>query len=277
MLGIDDRVALVTGAGRGIGRTTALVLAEFGARVAVTDLLVEDGPVTEDLDPMSEVALREDLVRTRATAEEIRKSGGDAVALQMDVSSPTSIDAAFSEIEEQLGPVSILVNNAGIFDHRRRFAQQSLELWERDLRVNLTGPFLCSQRAWGAMEDAGWGRIVNLSSAAGLYGSFGQASYAATKAGVLGLTKTLALEGARKGITANAVAPGPIETEGFVLKTKLGIDPEKNQRVIDATAMRRMGTPRDIAMAITFLASDEAAFITGQVVPVNGGLDLFVF
>lgn len=278
MFDLDGRIALVTGASRGLGRATALALAEAGARVVLTDILVEGEPVPEDrLDGMGRLAAQEDLVHTRSTAEEIAAGGGTAMAVQMDVTSVEQIDAAFRRVEEEWGTVSILVNNAAVFDHRRRFENQDLRLWQRDLHVNLTGPFLVTQRAWDPMREQQHGRVVNLSSAAGVLGGFGQASYAASKAGIIGFTKTLAIEGARHGVTANVVAPGPIRTEGFTMKSRLGIDPSKNERIVNATAMRRMGEPRDIATAVTYLASPEANFVTGQVLPVNGGLDLFVF
>lgn len=278
MFDLENRVALVTGASRGLGRATAVALAGAGARVVLTDILVEGEPVPEDrLDGMGRLARQADLVHTRSTTDEIVGNGGQAMALQMDVTSTTQIDATFSRVEAEWGPVSILVNNAAVFDHRRRFENQDVALWQRDLHVNLTGPFLVSQRAWDPMRAQRHGRIVNLSSAAGVLGGFGQASYAASKAGIIGFTKTLAIEGARHGVTANVVAPGPIRTEGFTMKTELGIDPSKNERIVNATAMRRMGEPRDIAAAITYLASPEAGFVTGQVLPVNGGLDLFVF
>lgn len=278
MFDLEKRIALVTGASRGLGRATAMALAEAGARVVLTDILVEGEPVPKErLDGMGRLATQENLVHTRSTAEEIRARGGEAVALQMDVTSVEQIDAAFSEVESCWGSVSILVNNAAVFDHRRRFENQEVEFWRRDLTVNLTGPFLVTHRAWKPMREQEYGRIVNLSSAAGVLGGFGQASYAASKAGVIGLTKTLAIEGARSGITANVVAPGPIRTEGFTMKTKLGIDPSKNERIVQATAMRRMGEPSDIAHAITYLVSREANFVTGQILSVNGGLDLFVF
>lgn len=278
MFDLHDRVALVTGASRGLGRATAEALGTAGARVVLTDILLEDveAPI-ERLDGMGRIAREEGLVHTLAARDAIVEAGGQAMALQMDVTSPEQVGAVFDEVESVWGPVQILVNNAAVFDQRRRFEDQALDLWQRDLLVNLTGPFIVSQRAWLPMRESGHGRIINLSSAAGVMGGFGQASYSSSKAGVIGLTKTLALEGARHGITSNVIAPGPIRTEGFTMKTKLGIDPSKNERIVDATAMRRMGDPDDIAHAICYLASDEAGFVTGQLLPVNGGLDLFVF
>lgn len=275
---LDGHVALVTGASRGLGNAIGRMLAQAGAAVAFTDILVEGEPVEEDaLDSMGALAVRSGLTRTQATVEEVRSAGGIAAAIRADVGSTQDIDAAFTKAEEMWGPVDILVNNAAVFDHRVPFAEQDPDVWMRDIRVNLMGTMLCSQRAWSGMRTARWGRIINLSSAAGLMGSFGQASYSATKAAIVGLTKTLALEGARHGVTANAIAPGPIATEGFQMKSQLGIRPEMNERIVRATAMRHMGSPEDIASAATFLASPQSGFITGQIIAVNGGLDLFVF
>src|SRR5215213_9977333 len=146
------------------------------------------------------------------------------------------------------------------------------ELWERDLRVNLTGAFNCAQAVWGGMRERGWGRIVNMASVAGTLGGFGQASYSTTKAGLLGLTRSLALEGARHGITVNAIVPGVIGTEAF----NFG-NPEMNERMVRRTAFRRAGEPQDVANAIAFLCSDLAGYITGVGLNVSGGIELFTF
>jgi 3-oxoacyl-[acyl-carrier protein] reductase len=275
---LDGHVALVTGASRGIGNVIGRRLAEAGAKVAFTDLLIEGEAIAEGkLDSMGELAVKEGLTHARATVEELEAAGHDAVALRADVSSPAEVDQAFSQVEDLWGTVDILVNNAAIFDHRVPFAEQDPEIWLRDFHVNVLGVMHCTQRAWAGMRSSGWGRIVNLSSAAGVMGGYGHASYSVTKSAVVGLTKTLALEGARDGVTANAIAPGPIATEGFEMKSKLGVRQEMNDRVVRATAMRRMGRPEDIADTAVFLASPGADYITGQVIAVNGGLDLFVF
>jgi 3-oxoacyl-[acyl-carrier protein] reductase len=164
------------------------------------------------------------------------------------------------------------VNNAGTLDHVGQLENQSPELWERDLRVNLTGAFNCARAVWPHMKERGWGRIVNMASVAGTLGGFGQASYATTKAGLIGLTKTLALEGARHGITANAVVPGIIGTEAF----RFG-NPDMNERMVKRTALRRAGEPQDIANAIAFLCSDLAGYVTGVELNVSGGIELFTF
>jgi 3-oxoacyl-[acyl-carrier protein] reductase len=173
---------------------------------------------------------------------------------------------------EELGSVDILVNNAATLDHVGQFHHQSPELWERDLRVNLTGSFNCAQAVWPHMQEREWGRIVNMASVAGTLGGFGQASYSTTKAGALGLTKTLAMEGGRHGITCNAIIPGIIGTEAFHMA-----NPVMNERIAARTVFKRPGEPQDIANAIAFLCSDLAAYITGVGLYVSGGIELFVF
>ena len=176
------------------------------------------------------------MVYTEATVDEIRALGRRALALKCDVTDRAQVDAAVARVVEELGSIDILVNNAGTLDHVAQFHQQSPELWERDLRVNLTGGFNCAQAVWPHMKERGWGRIVNMASVAGTLGGFGQASYSTTKAGILGLTRTLALEGGRHGITCNAIVPGVIGSEAF----NMG-NPEMNERMIKRTALRRAG------------------------------------
>ena len=209
---------------------------------------------------------------TEATAEQIRKLGRRSLALKCDVTDEEQVEAAVRQTVGELGSVDILVNNAGTLDHLGQLVDQSPELWERDLRVNLTGAFNCSRAVWPHMKERGWGRIVNMASVAGTLGGFGQASYSTTKAGLIGLTKTLALEGARYGITANAIVPGIIGTEAFDFG-----NPEMNERMIRRTALRRTGKPEDIANAIAFLCSDLAGYITGVELNVSGGIELFTF
>ena len=172
----------------------------------------------------------------------------------------------------ELGHVDILVNNAGMLDHVRQFHDQSTELWERDLRVNLSGAFHCSQAVWPHLKERGWGRIVNMASVTGTLGGFGQASYSTTKAGILGLTRTLAMEGARHGITCNAIVAGIIGTEAFHMAR-----PEMNERIANRTVFGRPGEPEDIANAIAFLCSDLASYVTGIELNISGGVELFVF
>jgi 3-oxoacyl-[acyl-carrier protein] reductase len=246
---LSGRVALVTGAARGLGRADAEALARAGADVAVLDVL-----------PCDE------------TAAEVEAAGRRALAVECDVTDRPAVQEAASRVARELGSADILVANAGTLDHVARFPDQDLVLWERDLRVNLTGAFNCAQAVWTGMIERGWGRIVCTASVAGTLGGFGQASYAATKAGLLGLTRTLALEGARHGITANAVVPGLVGTEMFGL-----IDPAKRERMVARTALRRVGEPAEIAGVVSFLCSDLASYVTGVGLEVDGGISLFTY
>ena len=233
---VSGRVALVTGGSRGLGRADALTLERAGAEVVVLDIEEENATIT------------------------------------CDVGDRAQVDEAVRRIVEEHGSLDILVNNAGTLDHLAQFGDQQPKLWERDLRVNLTGGFNCAQAAWPHMQERGWGRIVNMASVAGTLGGFGQASYSTTKAGLLGLTRTLALEGARHGITCNAIVPGVIGTEAFGF-----VNPEMKERMIKRTALRRLGEPQDVANAIVFLCSDLASYITGVALNVSGGIELFTF
>jgi 3-oxoacyl-[acyl-carrier protein] reductase len=271
---LTGRVALVTGGSRGLGRADALTLARAGADVAIADIQLESdsGEAAARYGVLAQAARAQGMVYTEATVEEIRGLGRRALALKCDVTHRTQVDSAVARVVEDLGAVDILVNNAGTLDHVAQFHQQSPELWERDLRVNLTGGFNCAQAVWPHMKDRGWGRIVNMASVAGTLGGFGQASYSTTKAGILGLTRTLALEGGRYGITCNAIVPGIIGTEAFNMGNA-----EMNERMIRRTAVRRPGEPQEIANAVAFLCSDLAAYVTGVGLTVGGGIDLFVF
>jgi 3-oxoacyl-[acyl-carrier protein] reductase len=271
---LSGRVALVTGASRGLGRADALTLARAGADVVLADIQLESdaGEEAKRYGPLAQAARPMGLVHTEETAEEIRGLGRRALALKCDVTERAQVDAVVARAADEVGAVDILVANAATLDHIARFEQQSPELWERDLRVNLTGVFNCAQAVWPVMMERGWGRIVTMASVTGTLGGFGQASYATTKAGVLGLTKTLALEGARNGITANAIVAGVIGTEAFELGSR-----EMNERMVRRTAMRRAGDPQDVAGAIAFLCSDLAAYVTGVALEVSGGIELFTF
>jgi 3-oxoacyl-[acyl-carrier protein] reductase len=271
---LSGRVALVTGGSRGLGRADALTLARAGADVALADLLVES-ELSEETDaygPLATVARTQGLVRTESTAEEIRGLGRRALALRCDVGDREQVARTVARTVEQLGSVDILVNNAGTLDHMGQLADQQPELWERDLRVNLTGAFNCAQAVWPHMRERRFGRIVNMASVAGTLGGFGQASYATTKAGLLGLTRTLALEGGRHGITCNAIVPGIIGTEAFHFG-----NPALNERIAARTVFKRPGEPQDVANAIAWLCSDLAAYVTGVALNVSGGVELFVF
>jgi 3-oxoacyl-[acyl-carrier protein] reductase len=270
---LSGRVALVNGGSRGLGRADALTLARAGADVVIADILVEsDDSAAKEYGPLAQAAASGGLVRTEATAREIEELGRRSLAVKCDVTDADQVEAAVARAVEELGSVDILVNNAGTLDHVGQLENQSPELWERDLRVNLTGAFNCSRAVWPRLKERGWGRIVNMASVAGTLGGFGQASYATTKAGLLGLTKSLALEGARHGITVNAIVPGIIGTEAFHFG-----NPEMNERMVKRTALRRAGEPQDIANAIAFLCSDLAAYVTGVELNVSGGIELFTF
>jgi len=271
---LTGKVALVTGGSRGLGRADALRLAEAGADVVVADLLVESqlSEETDRFGTLATVARQQGLVHTEETVGEIEAMGRRALAVRCDVTDRAEVDAAVARTVDELGSVDILVNNAGTLDHAAQFHHQSPELWERDLRVNLTGAFNCAQAVWPHMRERRWGRVVNMASVAGTLGGFGQASYSTTKAGLLGLTRTLAMEGARFGITCNAIVPGVIGTEAFNMANA-----EMNERIVNRTALKRPGEPQEIANAIAFLCSDLAAYITGVELNVSGGVELFVF
>jgi 3-oxoacyl-[acyl-carrier protein] reductase len=271
---LSGRVAFVTGGSRGLGRADALTLARAGADVVVADLLVES-QLSEETDrygSLATAARQQGLVHTEETVRDIEAMGRRALAVRCDVTDRSEVDAAVARTVEELGSIDILVNNAGTLDHVAKFHEQSPELWERDLRVNLTGAFNCAQAAWPHMKERGWGRIVNMASVAGTLGGFGQASYSTTKAGVLGLTKTLAMEGGRHGITCNAIVPGVIGTEAFEMANAT-----MNERIVRRTALRRPGEPQEIANVVAFLCSDLAAYVTGVELNVSGGVELFVF
>jgi len=246
---LSGTVALVTGGSRGLGRGIALVLAERGADVAVNYL------------------------QARAEADEVvaqaRALGRRAAAFRADVGRPADVEALFAAIQEQFGRLDSLVNNAGLSRSQDIF-EAGLEDWEEIIRTNLTSCFLCSQAAMRIMAAQRSGRIVNISSVVGHQGAlFGHVHYAATKAGMLGVTKTLARTAAPLGITVNAVAPGCIETE--LLHRTLG--PER----VDAmrqTIPLGLGTPRDVGLAVAFLCGEGGRYITGATLDVNGGLYL---
>ncbi|MEX0664405.1 MAG: beta-ketoacyl-ACP reductase [Acidimicrobiia bacterium] len=240
------RVAMVTGASRGIGRAIALELAASGHRVACC---ASSGGAKD-------------------TQAEIEAAGGTGLALRADVGDATALDTVFKEIEEAWGPVEVLVNNAGVTADGL-VARMTDDQWGDVLRTNLTGAFHTIRRATPKMMRGRWGRIVNVSSVSGQAGSAGQANYAAAKAGLLGLTRAVARELAPRGITCNAVAPGPIVTamtEGM---------PAEWRVVMEATVpLGRLGSPEEVASVVGFLCSEPAGYVTGALVPVDGGLGM---
>lgn len=240
----EGQTALVTGGASGIGAAVSRRLAAEGARVTVADLDL-DGAV--------------------AIATEI-----DGEAVQMDVTDHASVTSGF----EAAGPVSILVNNAGT-DEFGFFTHTEPDQWQRVLAVNLVGVLSCTRLALPTMQEAGYGRIVSISSEAGRVGSKGSAVYSAAKGGVIAFTKAVAREGARYGVTANAIAPGPIETPLLMQALDFG---EMGRKVIEtmreATQLKRLGSPDEVAAAVAFLASSEAGFVTGETLGVSGGLGM---
>lgn len=273
---LKGKVAVVTGASRGLGRQDALALAEAGADVVITDILIESdasiGEAAKKYGPLSQVMQLTNVVYAEKTAEEIRAMGRRSFAVKMDVTDKNQVVEVFKQIAGEFGKIDILINNAGTLDHVSQIENQNDDLWERDLRVNLGGAYNCTKAVWPYMKKQGFGRIINMSSVAGTLGGFGQASYSATKGGILSFTKSMALEGARYGIHVNAIVPGIISTEAF----RMG-NPKMNERMADRTALKRPGEPEDIANAIVFLCSEKAKYITGIGLPVSGGIELFTF
>lgn len=240
------RVALVTGGSGGIGRACAEALAEAGLPVAV--------------------GYRSNELGAKEAALAIESAGGRAEAVRIDVADEAEVAEAFDRVESSLGEIAVLVNAAGISIDGLALRYPA-EDWQRTLDANLTGAFRCTQRALRPMLRARWGRIVNVSSAVALRGNAGQAAYAASKAGVIGMTRSLAREVGGRGITVNAVCPGVIETD---MTSEL---PEAaRERLISETPAGRAGVPAEVAAVVRFLASQEASYVNGAVVPVDGGL-----
>lgn len=277
MFDLKGKVAVITGASRGLGRQDALTLAEAGADVVITDILVEDDPELQQTaeaadSPLAQLALSQGWVHSNKTAEDIRKMGRKALAIKMDVTNRDQIREVMKKVKDEFGRIDILINNAATLDNVARIENMDYRLWDRDIKVNLTGAFNCTKEAWPYMVEQKWGRVIFMASVAGTMGVYGQASYSATKAGVIGLAKSCALEGGRHNITANAIVPGIIKTEGFQF-----LDPKYQERETARTIFKRPGEPQDISHAIAFLCTEEAGYITGTTLEVAGGIPLFVY
>jgi 3-oxoacyl-[acyl-carrier protein] reductase len=252
-MSIKDKVALVTGGSGGLGGIHCLSLAAAGFKVAV--------------------AAHTQLEKAKSIVEKIKSMGTQAIAINMDVADEKEVDTNVSNIEKTLGPVDVLVNNAATGIVRAAtVVKTKIQDWVGDLSVNLTGPFNTIKRCLPGMMERGWGRIINISSIAGTMGGAGQCSYATTKAGLIGLTKTVALEGARKGVTCNALVLGVMDGGAFH-----EVAPEFQDRIIKSTALRRAGSPEELSHFVVFLASEESSYITGEAIEISGGAGLFIF
>jgi 3-oxoacyl-[acyl-carrier protein] reductase len=242
---VFERVSLVTGGSRGIGRAVCIALAKRG-------------PVA--------VNYRNQVDEAKLTLSLIEEAGGEGIVVEADVAQSAQVDSMFTQIEEALGPVAILVNNAGIRADTLA-ARMSDAAWSDVIDTNLSGAFACSRRALRPMIRQRWGRIVNVASVAGLRGSVGQANYSAAKAGLIGLTRALAREVARKDVTINAIAPGLIATD--LTGT---LSDERTQEIVSEIPMGRPGTPEEVAHVVAFLCSEEASYVTGATVVADGGM-----
>jgi 3-oxoacyl-[acyl-carrier protein] reductase len=240
-----NRVAFVTGASRGIGRATALSLCRAGFDIVVGSPEIESN---------------------QELAAEIGACSGVAMAVNLDVTAPDSVKAAFAKALKDRGRIDVLVNNAGITRDGLAVRMKPAD-WDRVLQINLYGAFSCIQAVLPGMMRNRWGRIINIASVVGQAGAPGQTNYAASKAGLIGLTKSLAQEMGSRGITVNAVAPGYIETD----MTKV-LSEEVKQKILASVPLARIGKPDDVAAAVKFLAGEDAGYITGHVLAVNGGL-----
>ncbi|MFT4946804.1 MAG: NAD(P)-dependent dehydrogenase (short-subunit alcohol dehydrogenase family) [Natronomonas sp.] len=257
--GLSDRTAVVTGGGGRIGGEDCRVLADEGAEVVVLDI-------------NSETA--------ENVAEEINDGdyAGEAHAIECDLTDREDVSETVAALEAETGGIDILVNNAGMVDARDRVESFDDDIWDRDIAVNLTGTYNVTTAVFPHMKEREWGRIINMSSMAGWQGGFGQLSYSATKAALIGFGKTLALEGAQHGITSNVIAPSIVVGQ----LAEMPIDhleevDEHFARIAKATPMRKLGKEEDVANLVAYLSSEQSNYVTGQVIGVTGGIDLFSF
>ena len=253
MRGLDDKVAIITGGGGGIGGATCKRFGEEGAKVAVWDINMDSA---------------------EATASAIAQAGGTAQAFACDIADYAAVQAAVAATESALGPIGVLVNNAG-WDVFKPFLKTDPALWEKIIAINLMGAIHTQHAVLPGMAERGAGRVVNVASDAARVGSSGESVYSACKAGIVGLSKTLAREHARQGITFNVVCPGPTQTALLEDVLNESSNPEElSEAFRRAVPMGRLGQPDDLQGAIAFLASDDASYITGQVISVSGGLTM---
>ncbi len=253
MRGLKDKVAIITGGGGGIGGATCKRFGDEGAKVAVWDVNTD---------------------AAEATASAITAAGGTARAFTCDIADYAAVQAGVAATESALGPIDVLVNNAG-WDVFKPFVKTDPDLWEKIIAINLMGAIHTHHAVLPGMAERGAGRVVNVASDAARVGSSGESVYSACKAGIVGLSKTLAREHARQGITFNVVCPGPTETALLQGVLDESSNPEKlSEAFRRAVPMGRLGQPGDLEGAIAFLASDDAAYITGQVISVSGGLTM---
>jgi 3-oxoacyl-[acyl-carrier protein] reductase len=253
-MSLEGKVAFVTGASKphGIGKAAAIALAKMGADVAVSGLNNMEG--------------------AKAVADEIRSLGRKSMSIKMDARNYDDVKNGLAAIKAELGPISILVNNAAQLGHMVTIAKTTVDEWENEVKICLNSAFYCIKEVWADMCANKWGRIINITSVAGVLGGYGQSSYSASKAALTALAKSVALEGARFNVTANCVLVGISDTDNHML-----LPPEAREKIEKRTAPRRPATPEEIAGAVAYLASDAGAYMTGAEMNLLGGLDLFVF
>jgi len=248
---LENKVAVVTGGAKGLGKADALLMAKEGADIVVVDI---------------------DKEGAAQTATEVGEIGRRSMAVATDITDQKSVHDLADRVKKEFGGADILINNAATLDNLAQIEKMKDSLWQRDLNINLTGTYYCTKAFFPHMREKTWGRIINMASVAGTLGGFGQASYSTTKAGIIGFTKSLALEGARFGITCNAIVGGLIDTP-----ITSSMPEEMRKRILKRIPMGKLATPMDVANAIVFLASDKANYITGVALNVTGGLELFTF